>query len=254
MRSQYQRVRISFGGGFTPIVKSLLWINGLVFLFLLLVGNQVYPPLGLPYADLLVSLLGLSPHAVLNNWALWQPFSYMFIHQAFFHLLFNMLALWWFGSDLEATWGSKTFFRYYLYTGLGAAITSIVFNVPTIGASGAVYGLLLAYGLLFPNRVLYLYFVLPVKAKYCVLAFALLELIALRTSSASNVNHFAHLGGMAFGFVWLAFSGKYFRAMDFWKNLRKRRMRRKLRLIKRKKSKDDQDQGPYGSYSNRTLH
>ena len=161
----------------------------------------------------------------------WQIVTHIFMHGNFAHLLFNMYALWMFGSVLEHLWGPKKFLLYYLVTGLGAAaihmgvqwieaallvkninqngieaigaLTNyrILMNTPTVGASGAVYGILLAYGLLFPNNKLQIIF-LPVvlKAKYFVIIFAVIELI-LGLVGGGNIAHFAHLGGMIFGFI-----------------------------------------------------
>lgn len=251
MEREVQNVRFTLGGKLTPVVRILLWINGLVWLFLALVKNRIYPAFGESYADLLVMLLGISPQAVRHDWALWQPITYLFIHREFFHLVLNMLALWWFGTDLEATWGAKKFLRYYLFTGIGAGIVSVFFNIPTIGASGAIYGLLLGYGLLFPNRVLYLYFVVPVKAKYCVLLFGVVELIAILSGGGGGVNNIAHLSGILFGLAWFGFSRPELHLLSFWRLLRRRRLRRRLYVV-RKDSGDDHD--PFGSYDDRTIH
>jgi membrane associated rhomboid family serine protease len=160
----------------------------------------------------------------------WQILSHIFMHGNFGHLLFNMYALWMFGSVLEQLWGPKKFLLYYLVTGLGAAALHmgvqwieastlvnainengpdainalsryrILMNTPTVGASGAVYGILLAYGMLFPNNELRIIFLpIALKAKYFVIIFAVIELI-LGLVGGGNIAHFAHLGGMIFGF------------------------------------------------------
>lgn len=161
----------------------------------------------------------------------WQIISHIFMHGNFGHLLFNMYALWMFGSVLEQLWGPKKFLLYYLVTGLGAAAlhmgvqwieaSSLVskinengveamqaltryrmlMNTPTVGASGAVYGILLAYGMLFPNNELRIIFLpIALKAKYFVIIFAVIELV-LGLVGGGNIAHFAHLGGMIFGFI-----------------------------------------------------
>ena len=161
----------------------------------------------------------------------WQIVSHIFMHGNFGHLLFNMYALWMFGSVLEQLWGPKKFLLYYLVTGLGAAAlhmgvqwieaSSLVskinengveamqaltryrmlMNTPTVGASGAVYGILLAYGMLFPNNELRIIFLpIALKAKYFVIIFAVIELV-LGLVGGGNIAHFAHLGGMIFGFI-----------------------------------------------------
>ena len=160
----------------------------------------------------------------------WQILTHIFMHGNFGHLLFNMYALWMFGSVLEQLWGPKKFLLYYLVTGLGAAALHmgvqwieasslvnainengadamnaltryrILMNTPTVGASGAVYGILLAYGMLFPNNELRIIFLpIALKAKYFVIIFAVIELI-LGLVGGGNIAHFAHLGGMIFGY------------------------------------------------------
>ncbi len=143
----------------------------------------------------------------------WQILTHIFMHGNFGHLLFNMYALWMFGSILEQVWGPKKFLLYYLVTGLGAAAlhmgvqwieaSSLVKEINangTVGASGAVYGILLAYGMLFPNNELRLILTpIALKAKYFVIIFAVIELI-LGLVGGGNIAHFAHLGGMIFGF------------------------------------------------------
>src|SRR5688572_18194650 len=129
---------------------------------------------------------GMTPALVVRGYV-WQPVSYMFLHAGFMHLIFNMLALWMFGVDLERRWGKTAFLRYYFVCGVGAALTCIfvgllplaatapVYAIPTVGASGAIYGLLLAYAILFPNRIIY-YFIFPIPVRIYVLLAGLLVL------------------------------------------------------------------------------
>ena len=131
----------------------------------------------------------------------------MFLHAGIDHIFFNMFALWMFGYVLENYWGTRRFVTYYLICGIGAAIThiamSLLFNMPvapTVGASGAVYGILLAFGMMFPNERIYLYFLMPIKAKWFVIGYAAIELFE-GFFRADNVAHFAHLGGMLFGLI-----------------------------------------------------
>jgi hypothetical protein len=131
----------------------------------------------------------------------------MFLHGGFFHLLFNMFVLWMFGSEIEGMWGSREFMRFYFFTGVGAGVLTVLTDwgstVPTIGASGAIYGLLVAFAMLFPNRLIYLYFLFPIKAKHLVILFAIVELFASQRYSESGIANFAHLGGMLFGYVYI---------------------------------------------------
>jgi membrane associated rhomboid family serine protease len=138
----------------------------------------------------------------------WQLLTYMFMHGGLWHLLFNMLALWMFGLELEHTWGSKRFFTYYMVCGVGAGIANLLVTpllgqaAPTVGASGAVFGVLIAFGMLFPDRPIYVYFLLPVRAKYFIAVYIGMELFYGVTGTTDGVAHFAHLGGAAVGLVY----------------------------------------------------
>jgi membrane associated rhomboid family serine protease len=166
----------------------------------------------------IVEKLGL--HFMLSSeFRPYQFITYMFLHGGFGHLFFNMFALYMFGTSVENTWGPKRFLTYYIISGIGAAIvhylifyfyqnpTENMFDAPVIiGASGAVFGLLLAYGMLFPNQVIYVQFIIPMKAKYFVALYGAVELFSgLGNSASDNVAHFAHLGGMLFGFILIKF-------------------------------------------------
>ena len=136
----------------------------------------------------------------------WQLFSYAFLHGSFNHLLFNMFAVYMFGVPLEKMWGSKRFADYYVICLLGAGLTQLIVQYiggdvyPTIGASGAVFGLLLAYGVMWPNnKLLLLFFPVPIKAKWFVLIYGAVELAFGVTGTMSQIAHFAHLGGLFFG-------------------------------------------------------
>jgi membrane associated rhomboid family serine protease len=138
----------------------------------------------------------------------------MFLHGNIGHILFNMLALWMFGTELERLWGTRTFLRYYGVVGVAAAVSTILvsslvpfaartFYTTTIGASGAIYGLLLAYGLLFPNRPIMLYFVFPIPAKYFVMILGAIALLMAVSDSGGGVAHITHLGGLVAGYLFL---------------------------------------------------
>jgi membrane associated rhomboid family serine protease len=204
-------VSYSFGpGAVTPAVKLLLIINVVAFVLNLIVG------------DVMTLRLGLSPQAVFEQFALWQPFTYMFLHSTggVGHILINMLSLWMFGTELERTWGTRFFTKYYLVTGVGAAVTSLLlsfwiddiyYNV-TVGASGAIYGLLLAYGMYFPHRPIYLYFIFPVPARVFVMIVGAIAFLSALSGPGSGVAHTAHLGGLVVGYLYL--KGLRSRPMD----------------------------------------
>ncbi len=204
--------RPSLFGGFSffpPVIKSLLISNTAVWLlseFFLapfkIAGVQIGGEHGL-----FTYYFALWPIGT-NFWP-WQLFTYMFMHGGLGHLFFNMLALWMFGMELENNWGSKQFLIYYLVCGLGAGIANLLVTpllgqgAPTVGASGAVFGILVAFGMLFPDRPIYLYFLLPIRAKYFVAIYMGLELFYGVTGTSDGIAHFAHLGGAAVGFVYM---------------------------------------------------
>ncbi len=192
-----------FGPGpVTPAVKVLLVANVAMF-----VGTQLVPALVAP--------LALTPSEVVRHGAVWQLATYLFLHSGIFHILFNMLTLWMFGVELERMWGTPFFTRYYFVTGIGAGVvtvaasflpfpaTAAMFDAMTMGASGAIYGLLLAYGLYFPNRPIYLYFLFQVPAKYFVMIIGAIALFSSLNESGGNLAHVAHLGGLVVGYVYL---------------------------------------------------
>lgn len=214
----YRVQRFSF---LPPVVKNLLILNGLFYL-----------------ADITLSLRGIDLSRFLGlhyfsaeDFHPWQFITYMFMHGNFSHLFFNMFALWMFGYALENYWGGKRFLAYYLICGIGAGliqtavlafdIHSLAFAYPpqavdqyvnqivTIGASGAVFGILLAFGMCFPNVPIYLYFFIPIKAKWFVIIYGAIELFAGIGGTADGVAHFAHLGGMIFGFFLIRYWRKH---------------------------------------------
>jgi membrane associated rhomboid family serine protease len=162
-------------------------------------------PLGAPDTGFTIfSQVGSSPVSIPGFWP-WQLVTYSFLHGSISHILFNMFALWMFGVEIENYWGSQRFATFYFVCVVGAGLTQLVASYgamyPTVGASGGVFGILLAFGLMFPNRrIMLLIPPIPMKAKYFVIGYGLIELYFGFTATQSGVAHFAHLGGMAFGF------------------------------------------------------
>ncbi len=199
--------RLSFGGKLTPVVTQLIIINALVYVFMILAKDSTG----------LLAYLGLIPSAIIEKRYLWQFISYMFIHIDFWHIFFNLLFLWWFGCDIERNFGKKHFVRYYFLTGIGAGLFAFLIDlkstIPIIGASGGIFGIFLAYAILFPNRKIYLWFVIPVKAKWVVLGTCLIEVFALMSTEQSGVSHSAHVGGVIAGLLWFGYYLKILRLM-----------------------------------------
>ena len=197
------------------------------------------------------------PQKAIFDFQVWRFVTYMFLHGGFFHIAFNMFVLWMFGSQIEALWGRRAFLTYYFVCGVGAAVIYGGFRlfgyesmVPMMGASGAIYGLLLAYGLTFPNNVILVFMILPLKAKYAVILFGLIELLSI--PRGDSVAHLAHLGGMVAGFIFLQITAPGITrkgggiAEDARRNWRKFRARNRMRVVRpdERPGGNGQDQGP----------
>jgi membrane associated rhomboid family serine protease len=195
-----------FGPGpITPAVRALIIANVGVFLLTLFAGRP------------LIDFFGLTPAAVLTERRVWQPITYLFVHSpsAFTHILFNMLAVWMFGVDLERRWGTAFFLKFYFTTGVGAAASVLVLSLlpfawtqtlwaaTTIGASGAVYGLLMAWALLFPHRQILFMFIFPLPARVFVLIIGAIAFLSAVSASGGPVANLAHLGGLVIGWLYL---------------------------------------------------
>ena len=189
---------------FPPAIKYLLIINGLFYFATKSIVNSAWTPLG----ELLVPYLALFPIDS-PYFHFWQLLTYMFLHADFGHIFFNLFILWMFGQAIENIWGTKRFLIYYLLCGFGAAVLHLLSGIPfsyTIGASGGVYGVLLAFGMMYPDRTIMLLIPpIPIKAKYFVAIIGGIELISGITNPYSGVAHFAHLGGLLVGFFLIKF-------------------------------------------------
>jgi len=189
----------------TPAVRAIVYVNVGAFLI------TFFAP------GLMVDLFGLSPAAVLEQGRIWQLVTYLFIHDAsgFTHILFNMLALWMFGVDLERRWGTPAFVRYYFITGVGAGVATVVvsllpfdavrsiYYVTTVGASGAIYGLLLAWAILFPHRTILFMFIFPLQARIAALLMGGMSFLAAVSGRNGSVAEATHLAGLLVGWSYL---------------------------------------------------
>ena len=201
------RPGMSFGGRImTPAVKALIIANAAVFALQTFFGGGLTGHIG-P----LTRWLAFIPHEAIFGLQVWRFVTYMFLHGDFFHIGFNMFALWMFGSQIESRWGKRNFLIYYFVCGLGGAIVYGAFKlfgmetfIPMIGASAGVMGILLAYGMTFPNSIILFMFVIPMKAKYFVILLALIDLWSI--PGGGSVANLAHLGGMLAGFIFLRFT------------------------------------------------
>ena len=202
--ARYSRYGSSFSFGLGPVSTALK----------LLIGANVVVFFAQAFVPSLTWTFGLMPAAVLGELHVWQLVTYMFLHGGILHILFNMLALWMFGAELERMWGTRYFLKFYFVTGIGAAmLTVLVSLLPfgfadelrhsiVIGASGAIYGLLLAFALYFPDRPIYMYLVFPIPAKYFVLIMGGLAFYS-SLGQGGGVANATHLGGLLVGYVFL---------------------------------------------------
>jgi len=253
-------VRRSFGGSpgsgmVPPGVKWLLISNAAVFVLSFLLA---------PIANLF-DIFKLYPQMVVGSFAIWQPFTYLFLHADAWHLIFNMLGLWFFGPVLEQTWGTNRFLKYYFVAGVGAGFCVVIAdlllggpNIPTVGASGAILAVLIAFVLLYPESPIWVFFLFPLKAKYLVLIFVAINflpvlqmLIAFMVGAPTRVggvSYVAHLGGMLVGYLYLRYGSKSSSpAMRFdllatlnkeYRNLKMRRAKRKFEVYLKKRESD----------------
>lgn len=231
---------------FTKAVKWLIIINAGVFLLIKLL-QAAEPELG----DALFAILALIPQLVIHGW-IWQLVTYSFVHNGVFHLLFNMLALWMFGAQFESDWGHKRFLEFYFFCVLGAALITVAVGytgiggvtplTKTVGASGGIYGILMAFGLLYGDRQIML-FPIPISicAKYFVAGIAFIALVsaigAATPGQGQSIAYLAHLGGLLFGFLYIKFlprRGLVFGATEQYFGLRNSYYRWKRRRAARK--------------------
>mgnify|MGYP001307439434 FL=1 len=203
---------------FTDAIKILVSVNFCIYILQSVSGKE----------DVFFRLFGLVPSTFMSDLMLWQPFTYMFFHAPFYssvgisHILLNMLGLWVFGRELEQAWGKTKFLRYYFITGIGSGLITYFFQMgsdnPVIGASGAVYGILLAYGVSYPNRMLYIWGLIPVRSMWLVIIMGSIAFFGL-LGNADGISHVTHISGMLIGYVLLK---KKWRWRDIWFAIRKK--------------------------------
>ena len=203
---------------FTDAIKILVSVNFGIYILQSVSGKE----------DVFFRLFGLVPSTFISDLMLWQPFTYMFFHAPFYssvgisHILLNMLGLWVFGRELEQAWGKTKFLRYYFTTGIGSGLITYFFQIgsdnPVIGASGAVYGILLAYGVSYPNRMLYIWGLIPVRSLWLVIIMGSIAFFGLLGNS-DGISHVTHISGMLIGYVLLK---KNWRWRDIWFAIRKK--------------------------------
>ena len=217
---------VLFGGPAARTVKLIIILNAAVWVLQLL-GRAAD-------VNFIELYFGLRPWYITHEWMIWQFGTYMFLHAGFFHIFINMFTLYMFGNDLERYWGSKRFLTYYLVTGIGAGLCSYLVGINsltiTIGASGAIYGLLLAYGMLYPNRLVYLYFLFPVKVKWLVIFMGALAFFSSISGNSPGVANVAHLGGLLVGYVYLKGGNWLLRFQSYQTHRRRAELKRQFEV------------------------
>jgi len=236
--SRYQR-SIASGSGYprwSPAVRILIITCIVVF------ALQTFEEIS--GGRTLTRTFGLVPALVTQSFFLWQLVTYIFLHGGAFHILFNMLGLWMFGSDLERLWGFRKFTTFFFVCGIGAGIVTVLVSpsspVATIGASGALYGILLAFGMLFPNRII-IFIIFPLRAKYFVLIMGGLAFYSSLAANGNGIANIAHLGGMLFGLLYLK-GGRVMPEFRWrYEKWQRQRLRRKFDVYYNEKHRKDND-------------
>ena len=215
---------------FTNAIKVIISVNFGIFVLQSLSQSEA----------LFFPLFGLVPKLVWSDRMIWQPFTYLFLHGGVWHILINMFVLWMFGGELERLWGKHEFLKFYFITGIGSGLVTLLFDLqsmtPIVGASGAVYGVLLAYGLTYPNRTVYLYGIIPVKSIWFVLGIGLIAFMS-SFNNMSQISHMTHLSGMLIGYFMLK---KPFRLSGLWFQIRKKTLEYRIQKEEKKMSRQFQ--------------
>ena len=197
---------------FTNAIKILVSVNFGIFVLQTISNAEA----------LFFPLFGLVPKMVWSELMIWQPITYLFFHGGIWHVLINMFVLWMFGSELERIWGKPRFLKFYFMTGIGSGLITMLFSLqsmtPIVGASGAVYGVLLAYGLTYPNRKIYLYGIIPIKSIWFVIGIGFIAFMS-SFNNLSQISHITHLSGMLIGYLMLR---RPFQWRPFWFSIRKK--------------------------------
>jgi membrane associated rhomboid family serine protease len=255
MRTTFSGRRYNFDwrGFITPGVKLLVLICSGVFLFQTLVSLIADPRAEFHY---IIQTFGLIPSAFTRGLRIWQPFTYIFLHGGLFHLLINMLMLWMFGRELELLWGKKRFLNYFFICGVGAGLIEVIIktipqlwghppsDTPTIGASGAIFGILMANAILFPDRRIWL-IPLPVTIpmRPYVAVMAAIEFFSTLGTGGDNVSHLCHLGGMLVGYIYLRRGSFLYSVRNSVTDWRQQRNRKRFEVFM-KKHKDEPPSRP----------
>ena len=245
--------RVSWGGMLTPAIRNIVIACTGVLLLQTVLKFSIFP---VSYTIYFNHIFGLVPYYITRRFYLWQLVTYLFLHDGIWHLIFNMLFLYFFGVDLEKTWGTRRFYEYYFITGIGAGIITVLINIlrdphggyssgiPTIGASGAIFGVLIAAGIMFPDRQVWLIpFPIMIPMKLLVLGSIAIEFFLSLEVSGDTVSHITHLGGALVGYLYLRRGLFLYRFRNDYLDWKRRRARRKFEVYMR----EHKDEPPHSS-------
>jgi rhomboid family protein len=240
------RGRMRWSGFCTPGIRNL--VIACTAVFLLQTVLRLFSPSA---AYGFIRWFGLVPFAVTHLFRWWQPATYLFLHGGIWHILINMFFLWMFGVDLERSWGSRRFYKYFFLTGIGAGLINVLVKtimdpqgmgsstIPTIGASGAIYAVLLAAAIMFPDRQIWLIpFPVTIPMKLYVLGAGAIEFFATLGTGGDNVSHVTHLGGMLIGYLYLRRGSWFYRLRNGMSDWQRKRARRKFEVYMRKHNEE----------------
>jgi membrane associated rhomboid family serine protease len=246
------RVRFDWRSFITPAVKILVLSCAGVFLLQSLI--RLFLPLSTSWFN---HEFGLVPRGFIPGLRIWQPITYLFLHAGLGHLLINMFMLWMFGRELELTWGKKRFLNYFFLCGVGAGIITILVkfapmlwgerpsDIPTIGASGAIFGILIANAILFPDRQIWLIpFPISIPMRPFVAVMVAIEFFSTLGATGDNVSHFCHLGGMLVGWIYLRRSSFLYRVRNEVADWKYQRNRKRFEVFVNKKNKSEPPSRP----------
>jgi membrane associated rhomboid family serine protease len=251
----YGRPRFRWGGlGVPPAIRTLL----IVFTAVFVVQTFVRVFAGINGELLMDYWFGLVPYAVVKGLRIWQPFTYIFLHGGLWHILINLLFLWMFGSDVERAWGARRFYKYFFLCGVGAGLVNVVAGVlpeawggapstvPTIGASGAIFGVLIAAAVLFPDRQVWLLpFPVTLSMRVYVAIMVGIEFYAELTAPGDSISHICHLGGIVIGYLYLRRGSFFYNMRNSFSDWKRRRTRRKFEVYLRNHRDDPPRSRPW---------
>ena len=230
------------GGGITRAVKILIMVMTGVFIVQTLV-MLIFKAAGVNFIDY---WFGLVPLATVKGLRIWQPFTYIFLHDGIWHILMNMLFLWMFGTDLERVWGARRFYNFFFLCGIGAGVIDVLVNlvqsafggelspIPTIGASGAIFGVIVACGVLFPDRPVWVFpFPVTIPMKVFAAVMVAIEFFMTLSAPGDTVAHLCHLGGALIGYLYLRRGSFFFTMRNSMSDWKRKRLKRKFDVYMR---------------------